>query len=294
VNGCPIHGWSVIASASMESQLAGVLAGFVFTGIVLLFGRRGARSTQALGLFCAAFVVLGFDSLLYGLISGEGSDHFCARVWSEGMAAAGMLAVGAMAIITGISWLLASHMEEVAEPHEDSLKDRSAKVIDLDRLVRLMAYGVGVGVMLLLAAVAYDYLAIVFRSPPELLVWAIAVSLIFVVIVIVGSAFLWRYVLHDSNNERNLVSNVGLRVAAYGTLGYAVVGPFFATLESEFGVSWWRPVSGVVITEALTAGLFVPGLLIIALVHAVPPLYVEEDKPRPRREHVSSAPSPSA
>src|SRR5262245_6476686 len=96
MNGCPTHGWSVIASASMDSQLAGVLAGFVFTGIVLLFGRHGPKNIQALGLFCAAFVALGFDSYLFGELSGGISDPFCVRIWTEEMTAAGMLAVGAM------------------------------------------------------------------------------------------------------------------------------------------------------------------------------------------------------
>src|SRR6266487_6804151 len=88
-NGCIAHWWNMIASASMDSAVAGVLAGFVFTSIVLLLGRRGPKDTQALGLFCAAFVVLGLDSHLFGTVSGGTPDPFCARVWSEEMIAAG-------------------------------------------------------------------------------------------------------------------------------------------------------------------------------------------------------------
>ncbi|MTK05408.1 hypothetical protein FF096_26035 [Micromonospora sp. CP22] len=50
---CASHGWSIITSASTNSQFAGVLAGFVFTGIVVLFSLRGSRYTQALAVLSA-------------------------------------------------------------------------------------------------------------------------------------------------------------------------------------------------------------------------------------------------
>jgi hypothetical protein len=86
-DGCPVHGWSVVASAAMDSQLAGVLAGFVFTSFVLLLGRRGSKDKQSLGLFLAAFVALGFDSHLFGVVSGDATDPFCIRVRTEAMPA---------------------------------------------------------------------------------------------------------------------------------------------------------------------------------------------------------------
>lgn len=72
INKCAVDGWDVIASSSLDSQLAGVLAGFIFTGIILLLGLGGAKkNVQALGIFCPSFIVLAFDSHLWGVINGE-------------------------------------------------------------------------------------------------------------------------------------------------------------------------------------------------------------------------------
>ncbi|MFC5288828.1 hypothetical protein ACFPM7_17365 [Actinokineospora guangxiensis] len=57
-----------------------MLAGFVFTGIIILFGRSGRANTRTLGVFCAAFVVLAFDSYLFSLISACGRAS-CPATW---------------------------------------------------------------------------------------------------------------------------------------------------------------------------------------------------------------------
>src|SRR2546430_17357926 len=113
-DGCPSHGWSIITSASTNSQLAGLLAGFVFSGIVILFALKGPKHTKALGLFCATFTVLGFDSYIFNLVSGDTSDPYCTRVWSEGMAASGLLGGGAGGPFSGTCWLLSVHGDSAA------------------------------------------------------------------------------------------------------------------------------------------------------------------------------------
>lgn len=269
-NGCAIHGWSPIASASADSQLAGVLAGFVFTGIILLFGRRGPKNTQALGLFCSAFVALGLDSHLFGVISGGMQDPFCVRVWSEGMTAAGLLAVGAMAVITGLSWLLASHVEATTEG-EDSKPSQPSRAINLDWMVRVIAYGVGVTVTLLLASTTYDYLSIVYTARiPGFLAWSVTLSPISVATISVGIALLTRRISDNRGLNRSNIANIGLRVAAYGILSYVVAGPIFAGVISELTAGVWRHPSPFVVGAALSAGLVLPALLMVALVQAVP------------------------
>ncbi len=276
----------------MDSAVAGVLAGFVFTSIVLLLGRRGPKDTQALGLFCAAFVVLGLDSHLFGTVSGGTPDPFCARVWSEEMIAAGMLAVGGMAIITGISWLLASHLDSTAEPSGPPVLSQPHRVISLDRLVRLMAYGVGVTVMLLLAATTNDYFSIVYpKQVPTPLGWtAFAfVCTAFVTVISSGIATLrTRYATHKHVARADL-ANSGLRVAAYGILGYAVAGPVFAGFITELGRNWWRPPSNLVVGGSIMGGLILPALLLIALVLAVPPLAAKVHDRRPDALDVESS-----
>ncbi|WP_433734180.1 hypothetical protein ACQP0C_18795 [Nocardia sp. CA-129566] len=113
---CTTHGWSAITSATTHSQLAGVLAGFLFTGIVLLFGRTGRDYTQTIGLFTGAFFVLAVNSYEYSLIAGNTPPEAtfaeqCALVWSQMMPASGLLAVGGTALTCGVSWLLSDHVE---------------------------------------------------------------------------------------------------------------------------------------------------------------------------------------
>lgn len=287
-NGCPAHGWTAIGSAALDSQLAGVLAGFVFTGIVLLFGRPGPKNIQAIGLFCPVFVALGFDSHLYGVVSGESPDPFCGRVWTQDMICAGLLGVSAMAIVTGLSWLLASHLDEVARGGKRFDLNYTGKVIDLDRLVRLMAYGVGVTVTLLLAATTYDYLSIIYKAHiPAILTWTALLSPVFVLVVSGGIAFSGaRYASRNHSVTRATIANRGLRIAAYGMLCYAVTGPVAAGVISELGKRWWQSPSGVITCIAIIAGLGVPALLMIALVQAVPPLF-----PRPQASQPTSTPN---
>jgi hypothetical protein len=274
-NGCPTHGWAIIGSAPMDSQLAGVLAGFVFTGIVLLFGRRGSKNTQALGLFCAVFIALGFDSHLFGVVSGESPDPFCGRVWAQEMICAGLLGVSAMAIVTGLSWLLASHLDEVARHGDSSDLNDTDKVINLDRLVRFMAYGTGVTVTLLLAATTYDYLPNIYKTHiPAILIGVAVLSPLFVLVASIGITS-WRawYTRRNPRVTHASMANKGLQVAAYGILCYAVVGPVSSGVISELGADWWQPPSGLIVCVAIIAGLGVPAMLMIALVQAVPPLF---------------------
>jgi hypothetical protein len=84
----------------------------MFGGIVLLLGQRPtSRRLQAMSLMLAAFVVLGLDAYLFGLVTGE-TAALCRRQWTEAMIAAGLLGVGAVAIICGLGLLLNSYICE--------------------------------------------------------------------------------------------------------------------------------------------------------------------------------------
>jgi hypothetical protein len=68
--------WSAVSSALANATLAGVLAGFMLNGIVMLLGGKSVRSpgyVQAACLLFAAFVALGLDSYLFGLVTGDTS-----------------------------------------------------------------------------------------------------------------------------------------------------------------------------------------------------------------------------
>lgn len=275
-NGCSFHGWSIVTSASADSQIAGVLAGFVFTGVVLLLGRRGPKSIQTLCLFAATFVALGFDSHLWGVVSGDAADT-CARVWSEGMAAAGMLAVSGMAIVTGIGWLLAGHLNEIIGSTDKPGVTQIDRVISLTRFVRFMAYGVGIIVTLLLGVTTSGFLAAVFSSHmPGFLAWVALIPPVFVLVVSAGLTILGKaWCVRHMDITLFDLCNTGLTVAAYGMLSYAVAAPIFGGVIFQLGVNSWRPPSGVIVSATIATGLVFPALLVVALVQAVPPLSVE-------------------
>lgn len=62
-----------------------------------------------------------------------------------------------------------------------------------------------------------------------------------------------------------------LSIAAYGTLGYAVIGPVFCGTVTHLHDSVWQSTSPPIVVAVLLMGLLMPTVLIVALVHAVPP-----------------------
>jgi hypothetical protein len=111
VSVCASTGWSAVTSATANATLAGVLAGFMLNGIVLLLSRRsdrtqGAGYAQGAALLFTAFIALGLDSYLFGLVTGDRAARACRRAWTEAMFAAGLLGLGAVAVVAGIIFLL--------------------------------------------------------------------------------------------------------------------------------------------------------------------------------------------
>jgi hypothetical protein len=96
--------WNPLNSAEPHSSLAGVLAGLVFAGIVVLVGDRSrlAYRHRSLMLLTAALFSLAFDAFIFSVIAGE---QVCARAWTITMPAADLLGVGSLGIFGGLSWL---------------------------------------------------------------------------------------------------------------------------------------------------------------------------------------------
>jgi MFS family permease len=139
-------GWSAVASAGANTALAGVLAGFMLNGIVvLLSGTMNIGKVRALGLLFAAFVALGLDSYLFGLVTG---DNSCQRAWTEAMLAAGLLGVGAVGIIAGFGLLVAEFAGKA---------DGEATAI-LKTLFNFLRIGVALVVIGLLFMTSWNYL----------------------------------------------------------------------------------------------------------------------------------------
>jgi hypothetical protein len=257
---CVSHGWSMVASAPTNSTFAGLLAGFVFTGVTILITRPGPRNTQALGLLSCAFVVLGFDSYLFSLVAGAASDTDCSRVWAEGIPSSGMLAVGGLAVVTGISWLLAATGEQSAE-----VAGVNGSTIRLDSLSRVMAHGVAFAVALLLAATLIDYGQFAFGGRAG---FALGVTSIVSTAIVLVASLSMTIARHFSSDERTeIIPTVAFKLSTYGLLLYAVATTIFVGYTTNLTAS--QPAISVI---AVILGLIAPSVLLIGLVESVAPL----------------------
>lgn len=104
--------FSPIDAAAPLSQLAGVLAAVIFTGMVLLVSNRSVRMEaarrRALIAMIPTFLGLLFTSFCFAVIAGEG---ICLRASAESIAASGLFAQGATATFYSLSWMLAGFEE---------------------------------------------------------------------------------------------------------------------------------------------------------------------------------------
>jgi MFS family permease len=292
-DGCPSHGWSIITSASTYSQFAGLLAGFLFTGIVILFALKGSKHTKALSLFCAVFVVLLFDSYLFGLVSGDIADPYCTRVWSEGMAACGMLGVGAAGVFSAICWLLSVHVDTVAaqDGTEESVQTASSperQALRLDLIASLMVHGANITASLLLARTAYNYLDIVYEQQASWVMalwqWVYAVPAVIVGTTLVPVWYRTRRRSKTSSVRSDDDQRKSTLFTVYGMLVYGVAGPFFVGTLTNLPDSLWAHPPLPLVVATVVIELLLPGALLVGLVLAVPSLH------RPKQEANSISP----
>lgn len=119
---CSGQSWSPITAAGAQSVLSGVLAGFMFLGMVAIWtatapaagddGQWPRNRSHALQLFATGFVIFAIDSYLCSITSGELS---CNRAEVEIAFSGGVLGIGAVVMLTGLAWLLMSMAERTDE-----------------------------------------------------------------------------------------------------------------------------------------------------------------------------------
>jgi hypothetical protein len=247
ISPCASTGWSAVTSAVANATLAGLLAGFMLNGIVVLLSRQpepGQRVGyfQSASLLFAAFVALGLDSFLFGLITGDQTKVACRRAWTEAMFAAGLLGVGTVAVVVSIVFLLgvffdpavrqARSREEAAEgsgrkSSEDDAEHAIRKSNDL--LAMLCSYlrpGVAFLVVGLLVMTSASYLFAFFRAHAPtwtyIVVWTIWV-IDYLVIGLFCLVYVW-YVWVRRENLMRPESKDGPEKEQF--VNYRVVGPF--------------------------------------------------------------------
>ncbi|RZU10148.1 hypothetical protein EV645_6608 [Kribbella rubisoli] len=271
---CATADWSFLATAPSLSQLAGVLAGFLFTAVVLLLSRPlvAARQAQALGLFLAAFVTLAMDSYLFASLSGDSeAADLCLRSRSSGLIASGILGVGGMAIMAGICWLLAASVTLDSAPRRTQFwRQAEVEQRDLDDEVRrlgifaeVMMYATAAAIasFVVLTGVDYAYYGL-HTSKVALLYGGAAAYLVLLAGLLYGS---WAV-----KRKRTAPGRATVTAAIMSTVGYSVVGAVVTTvIMAPFGGYWAEPSRWVVL--AITGFALLGGLpAMITLAHVVP------------------------
>jgi hypothetical protein len=105
--------WTIVTAAPVTSQVIGVFAAVVFTGVILLFQQAPPSadsdhyrySSRALVTMLCSFVSLSLASFLFSIVSGE---ELCGRAFGEGVAAAALFGIGATGMFLSICWLFAA------------------------------------------------------------------------------------------------------------------------------------------------------------------------------------------
>jgi hypothetical protein len=245
---CDSIPWSPMGSASAHSALAGVIAGLVFAGIVILLERRreDKKPSPAISLLIAGFFTFALDSFLFAVIAGE---QACARAFSETMVAAGMLGIGALGLFTGIAWLLHAHDETDPTPF---------------RVTILVSYCLAIVVGLHLVLTTHDYLHDSVRGkPPAWVGAALTKYLIAVAAVIFVHALVRRWVVRWA---KHMAAGAAYVTVIYVTVCAGVFG-WLAGLDSE---QWQGGVSPNVATAASVIPLVAAGATLVMQFLALP------------------------
>jgi hypothetical protein len=278
VKGCESAShWSIISSASTNSQLAGVLAGFLAAAITVLFASTRKPDSQTIVLFASGVLVLGLDSYLFSLLTGtdlpdQPDPSLCAKVWSQGMTATGMLAVGASVLVCGLGWMLVTYGEYLATTDMNTPGQGNPEDLPL-----LRVYGSVLGACLSAAIVVTTTGMLISLSIYYLqaindrhlwLRWAALVYGLLIItvsgILIIARTLATVRVLRIAGANTVEFSIGRLPQTTYWTTGLAGASAVFAGLLSQ-----WTLWSWVHVTGALVLGLVVPGLINLGISSSV-------------------------
>jgi hypothetical protein len=250
--------WNVVGSAPTYASLAGLLAGFQFAALSILLASGKANDTHTIGLFSAGLFTMGLDSFLFAQLSGLPqplTGGMCRLAWGQAISAGGMLAVGSVALICGLVWLLALR-------ESFSLQQRTY----LMRLGGLLAGGMVFVSIYRLCIALVSYLHIVipkFPAAGNLSIMAVGTTL--GTIVAVNTVMrVRRSSLTEGPKPESLVR---LSRGTTFVVGYAVVAIAFAT-----ALAWIESISpesslanAARVGATVLVGTILPGLVVYLL-----------------------------
>ncbi|WP_416960405.1 hypothetical protein [Streptomyces sp. Agncl-13] len=251
--------WNPIGSAGAFSAFCGILAGFVFSGVVMVIGQQNpaggdAHASRGLRLLMPSFFGLAVTSYLYSVVTGE---LVCRRALVEQLFVGGILAANAVVVIAALSWLFLAYG-----------RNSDGEVRFLRGLVLVSA----VFAMFMLATSSVSFHnALTDRKAAgwaDGMVWGSFAALLVVTVslwwkpvpsVPAGNAANWPY---DILNKRvNLSAWLNL-LTSTGLAGFS--GFFVGTPYDQVNYPRWQ------IYTMSEAALIVPALIIISVLWALP------------------------
>lgn len=275
MDSCPGTDWNAIAPAPALSQLAGVLAGFVFTGIIVLLSqyRLSPSSIKTLSIFVATFIVLGLDSYDFALLTGESNiSAGCSRYWTQSLLASGLLGLGAVLLVSGVVWLVSAYYYSERsgrfdEADDDNSTSPGPDIRRLESLAKSVLYGVTAVVTVGIVSTVTDYLNVTFSgSPPR---WLLLASVIYPALILITILALRIYRKHNGpNRDRPHAMTVG----TVGGVSYAVTATIVDGIAVTFPYSYWNPVPTWAAIGAFTIALLMPAPTLVLLIYTVPGL----------------------
>ncbi|MEU8821198.1 hypothetical protein [Actinoplanes sp. NPDC048796] len=247
MNVCDDVDWNPVEVGQTHSQLAAVIAGFLFAGVVFLLGRRRPPQNDSYPyvLMLPSFFVLLLDSFFFSVISGEQS---CNRAWTETMIAAGLLGTGSLGVFGGLCWLIYNSRRGEREPL---------------RIMLVTCHIIAVVVLTHLQVTTSYYLDDIFRpgDPPF---WLSATTW-----VVTGAI---ACLLVCASLARRLPRRKSplVHAAAYCSLFYGVICSVAFALLGGRPKSSWEPTPGWIAMTAVLLALTTAGIAVASQVAALP------------------------
>jgi hypothetical protein len=240
---CNTYGWSPITAAASQSAIAALLAGFVFTGIIVVLSAADAlkrEAAQALKLLFTAFFGLAVTSYLLAETAGE---QVCLRAETTDALALGALGTFAVIMITSLTWLV------VAYKQDDN---------NVLKFLHSLMYVSCMFIVLLLSTHSTNYLGAELPNQPHSVVDTVLYAASG--LLLVAAAFwIWKVPTHRSkSSDVSITSDRAVNWCAWAALIYLTLTSLAAGVAESLPARMWSPPAAWPINLAAASSLVLP------------------------------------
>lgn len=271
---CSGTAWDIVGASGSLSQLAGLIAGFVFAGMIVLLSQPaphlrhicgeshsreeqiGSARLRALLPFFATFVAMGLNAYVFALLGGEATSD-CRRVWTAATVASGMLAIGVISAVCGIMLLVRAYLARERLSRSDT-----KQLGKLDRLLAGTLRLLCVVVPALLLQRGYEFLRVWYHDELHGIEWLSVIAVLTGLFALFLSAFPPRFIkdLRITFFD-GLLYRAAVGTVLYSVSGTALVGFFLGVIPTEWTTApaWipWSVATAVLIGPSIViAGYF--------------------------------------